>query len=175
MAQGAGYLALLRAGACRFSGERGVAAHKGEVRAYRSRRRRRTRFEADVLALGYGFVPSTELARQLGCRHRYVDRHVGYLATEAEADGRTSVEAVFAVGDGANLGGAVVARERAMLAADAMLRDLKGSGLAPPVVAGATGALRRAEAFQDALWTLFPAPPPIGAVRDDGSSAAAKG
>jgi glycine/D-amino acid oxidase-like deaminating enzyme len=171
MAEGARFLALLRArGVPVLWGARAVAAHgKDRFESVSVETREGVRaFEADVLALGYGFVPSTELARQLGCRHRYVDRHVGFLATEAEGDGRTSVEAVFAVGDGASLGGAVVARERATLAADAILRDLKGSGLASSVVAGANRALRRAEAFQDALWTLFRAPAAdLGAVRDE--------
>lgn len=116
------------------------------------------RFELDVLTLGHGLIPSTELARQLGCRHRFVDRHVGFLATEADREGRTSVEGVFAIGDGAVPGGAVVARTRAVLAADAILRGMGRPGLAPRLLAGAARALARAERFQGALWSLFEAP-----------------
>ena len=49
------------------------------------------RIETDVVALGHGFIPSTEIARQLGCRHVYIDKHIGYLATETEPDGRTNL------------------------------------------------------------------------------------
>ena len=48
------------------------------------------RIETDVVALGHGFIPSTEIARQLGCHHVYIDKHIGYLATETEPDGRTN-------------------------------------------------------------------------------------
>ena len=83
-------------------------------------------------------------------------RGAGYLATETDADGRTPVPGVFAVGDGATLGGARV-----------------GAGTRPPrrPGRGARPRLRRArrtrpldarcaraETFQDALWRLFAAP-----------------
>jgi glycine/D-amino acid oxidase-like deaminating enzyme len=118
----------------------------------------RRRLGANVLALHAGFVPSSELARQLGCRHAFVDCHVGYLATETDESGRTSIESIFAVGDGAQIGGAVVAQHRAVLAADAILRDLGRQELTTRAVASARRALRRALAFQDELWTLFSAP-----------------
>ena len=74
------------------------------------------RFEADTLCLGYGFIPSTELARMLGCEHRLADRHLGYLATVTGTDGATSLPGVFVVGDGADMGGSRVALARGTLA-----------------------------------------------------------
>jgi D-hydroxyproline dehydrogenase subunit alpha len=38
-----------------------------------------TRFECDTLAIGYGFVPSSELPRQAGCSHRWVPAAGGWV------------------------------------------------------------------------------------------------
>ena len=113
-------------------------------------------FEADALCVGYGFIPATELARMLGCAHRLVERHLGYLATATEEDGRTSLAGVFVVGDGADLGGARVALARGSLAGSAAARAL---GHAAPAAQKDLRALARSVAFQRALWTIFQAPP----------------
>ncbi|HTE37941.1 MAG TPA: FAD-dependent oxidoreductase, partial [Reyranella sp.] len=65
--------------------------------------------DADIVALGYGFSSSSELARSLGCRHHFVLRGSGSMETVTDADGRTSVPEVFAIGDGARFGGAQAA------------------------------------------------------------------
>ena len=113
------------------------------------------RFDVDVVALNMGFQPEVNLARALGVPHRFVDRGAGYLATETDVEGRTSVAGVFAVGDGAVLGGARVAMARGRLAGLAAAREL---GLAAREDGAAGVALARAEAFQDALWRVFAAP-----------------
>jgi glycine/D-amino acid oxidase-like deaminating enzyme len=110
----------------------------------------------DVVALNAGFQPETGLARALGLRHHFVDAGLGYLATDADEDGRTSLASVFAVGDGATLGGARVAMARGRLAGLAAARDL-GHMVPPDPVA--RRALRRALRFQDALWRIFPLQP----------------
>ncbi|HEY5409362.1 MAG TPA: FAD-dependent oxidoreductase, partial [Caulobacteraceae bacterium] len=115
------------------------------------------RFDVDVVALNMGFQPEVNLARALGVPHRFVDRGAGYLASETDANGRTTVAGVFTVGDGANLGGAHVARARGRLAGLAAAREL---GFAAPPDTAARTALARAEAFQAALWRVFAAPPP---------------
>jgi glycine/D-amino acid oxidase-like deaminating enzyme len=114
------------------------------------------RIEADVVALNLGFQPETGLARALGIPHRFVDTGIGHLATEADTDGRTALAGVFAVGDGAALGGARVALARGRLAGLAAARDL---GHAAPDEPATRVALARAEAFQTALRRLFAAPP----------------
>jgi glycine/D-amino acid oxidase-like deaminating enzyme len=114
------------------------------------------RLEADTLCLGYGFIPSTELARMLGCEHRLADRHLGYLATVTREDGATSVPGVFVVGDGADMGGSRVALARGTLAGAAAARNM---GLPTPAPLDVVGRLRRAEDFQQALWSLYAAPP----------------
>ncbi|HEX3398760.1 MAG TPA: FAD-dependent oxidoreductase [Acetobacteraceae bacterium] len=109
-------------------------------------------YEVDVVALNLGFQPETGLARALGARQRFVDVGLGHLASETDADGRTSVDAVFAVGDGASLGGSRVAMARGRLAGLAAARDL---GMSAPDEPATRSALAKALAFQDALWRLF--------------------
>jgi len=113
------------------------------------------RIEADVAALHLGFQPEVGLARALGIAHRFVDAGLGHLATETDEDGRTNLPQVFAVGDGAALGGVRVAMARGRLAGAAAARDL---GFTRPDDVPARAALRRALIFQDALWRLFQAP-----------------
>ena len=122
-------------------------------------------FDVDVVALNLGFQPETGLARALGAKQRFVDVGLGHLACDTDDDGRTSVPGVFAVGDGASLGGSRVAMARGRLAGLAAARDL---GLQAPDEPATRAALRRALAFQDALWTLFrPIRLRPGALTDD--------
>lgn len=113
------------------------------------------RIEVGLVALNAGFQPETALARALGAEHRFVDAGLGHLATLADEEGRTSVPGVFAVGDGAQFGGARIAMARGRLAGLAAARDL---GFAAPADAAAIRALARAVAFQRALWRLFTPP-----------------
>jgi glycine/D-amino acid oxidase-like deaminating enzyme len=107
----------------------------------------------DVVALNSGFQPEVNLARALGIPHRIGAN--GTLATKTEADGRTAIQTVFAVGDGAVFGGARIALARGRLAGRAAVRDL---GFSSPDDPQTRRALRRAEAFQHALWRLYAAP-----------------
>ncbi|MBD9665403.1 FAD-dependent oxidoreductase [Variovorax sp. VRV01] len=130
-------------------------AHPGNTRA----------FDVDTLCLGYGFIPSTELARMLGCEHRLTPRHLGYLATVTAEDGATSLPGVYVVGDGADMGGSRVALARGTLAGTAAARNL---GRAPLEPTEAIARLRKAMRFQQALWTIYQAPPvSLAAVPDD--------
>lgn len=114
------------------------------------------RIDADIVALGYGFSSSSELARSLGCAHRFVARGTGSMETVVDDDGRTSLEAVFAIGDGARFGGAQSAQAQGQVAAWAVAGDL-GLKVAEPIAARRT--VRRAARFQSALWDLFAAEP----------------
>ncbi|OUL99976.1 FAD-dependent oxidoreductase [Variovorax sp. JS1663] len=174
--QGWRYLRTLRARGVRVLWGHAVAAAEGQgslqaVEAARLDAHGRAlpdtarRFEADTLCLGYGFIPSTELARMLGCRHRLVDRHLGYPATVTREDGASSLEGVYVVGDGADMGGSRVALARGRLAGCAAARQL---GLHAPEPADAIDALHRAERFQQALWSIYAAPPvTLASVPDD--------
>ena len=68
---------------------------------------RRT-LKVDTICLGYGLVPSIELTRLAGCRHRY-EPFLGGWIPERNKDMQTSVGGVFAVGDGAGVAGSAVA------------------------------------------------------------------
>jgi glycine/D-amino acid oxidase-like deaminating enzyme len=121
--------------------------------------------EADILALGYGFAASSELARSLGCAHRFVSRGNGTMETVTDGNGRTSIPQVFSVGDGARFGGAQVALARGALAAAAVARDL---GLHPADTQAESRSLERAGRFQTALWQLFEAAPlPAQSIESD--------
>ena len=112
--------------------------------------------EADIVALGYGFASSSELARSLGCTHRFVARGMGSMETVTDDEGRTSIAEAFAIGDGASFGGADVARAQGAVAAAAIARDL---GLSANDARAARRTLKAARRFQSALWRLFEAAP----------------
>ena len=117
------------------------------------------RIEAGVAALNMGFQPETGLARALGCAQRFATdgpgAEIGRLETIADTDGRTDIAGVFAIGDGASIGGSRVAFARGRLAGLAAARDL---GFAVSDDAPAQRDLRRALDFQRALWRVFAAP-----------------
>jgi D-hydroxyproline dehydrogenase subunit alpha len=128
----------------------------GRVQAAHVAGRRLDRsYDVDVVTLNLGFQPETGLARALGVKQRFVDAGLGHLVSETDEDGRTSVAGVFAVGDGASLGGSRVAMARGRLAGLAAAHDLGFDAQDEPAT---RAALRRALAFQDALWTLFRPP-----------------
>ena len=63
------------------------AGRSSSIRRAMPRPPRALRFEADTLCLGYGFIPSTELARMLGCEHR-VGRPAPRLPRDRHRRGR---------------------------------------------------------------------------------------
>lgn len=116
-------------------------------------------FDVDAVCVGFGFLPSNEIARALGCRHRY-DEVTGSLVVERTANGRTSLDRVWVVGDSGGIAGARVAKGVGALAGAAVAADLDRR-LPAQVVAEAVTAERmrlRNERFQKALWRAFRAP-----------------
>jgi glycine/D-amino acid oxidase-like deaminating enzyme len=155
---GAAYLAQLRLAGVPVFWDTAILACEGDERFTALRVRGpggERRIEAGACALNMGFQPETGLARALGCAHRFVDQGLGRLETVTDGDGATDIPGIFAVGDGAALGGARVALARGRLAGLAAARAL---GHAAPVDAATPRALARAEAFQAALWQGFAAP-----------------
>ena len=169
MIRGAGYLwRLKRAGVPVFWSHMAIEAH-GETYLDaldiaplegdgRPQIERRQRLAADVVALGYGFIASTEIARALGCKMRVDARHLGSFAVDISKVGATSVEGVFAVGDGTYVAGAAAAMARGALAGTEVAGEL-GFRSAVGEAAKQHKRLAKAERFQHALWTLFRAPP----------------
>jgi NADPH-dependent 2,4-dienoyl-CoA reductase/sulfur reductase-like enzyme len=116
-------------------------------------------YDVDAVCVGFGFLPANEIARSLGCRHRYDDAS-GYLRVAADDTGRTSVPEVWAIGDSAGIEGARVARAAGVLAGAAVAADL-GRALPARIAAeraAAARARRRSQLFQNALWRVYQAP-----------------
>jgi NAD(P)H-nitrite reductase large subunit len=115
--------------------------------------------QADIVALGYGFLPSNELLRMIGCGQRW-DSAFGQLRTVRDDSCETDVKGVFAVGDCAGLGGAPAALCEGVIAAAAIAQRLTGT---VPAALEASAAQARADLarhrrFQNALWALYAAP-----------------
>jgi NADPH-dependent 2,4-dienoyl-CoA reductase/sulfur reductase-like enzyme len=148
--------ALVRAEGGRTVERAALARIDGEGRVIAGSERS---FDVDSICVGYGFLSSTELSRAAGCRHRF-DAKQHQLVAEHDGNGRTSVEHVWAVGDGAGVGGARIARALGTIAAADVLRSL-GVAARASLRADerrARRAYRTARRFQDALWTLYEAP-----------------
>jgi hypothetical protein len=114
-------------------------------------------FAVDAICVGFGFQPSNEIARALGCRHR-LDRRRGHLVAERDRDGRSSVSGLWIVGDSGGLGGSRVAQAGGTVAGASVARDLGREVKNPGEIADAIRTSVRAERFQDALWGLYRAP-----------------
>ena len=71
--------------------------------------------EVDLVCIGFGFVPNTELTELAGCRHQYVHELGGWVPIR-DVMMQTTVPGVFAVGDGAGIAGALVAVEAGRVA-----------------------------------------------------------
>jgi NADPH-dependent 2,4-dienoyl-CoA reductase/sulfur reductase-like enzyme len=82
---------------------------------WRPIRDRKVRVDVDLLVVGYGFVPSIELCDLAGCRIEYAQCLGGWVPVR-DSVMQTTVPGVFAVGDGAGVGGSVVAVEEGRIA-----------------------------------------------------------
>ena len=125
------------------------------------------RYEVDAVCMGYGFTPATELSRLIGCEHDYCAKR-GHLTTRRNDDCRTSIEAVFAVGDGAGFSGARAAEAEGQIAAISAAIDI-GITATSELLAKreqARRSLRQQQRFQSALWRLFEPHPPVMAAPD---------
>ena len=113
----------------------------------------RRRFEVDAVCMGYGFHPSNDLLRALDCRHEF-DAVRGQLVTVRDADCRTTLEHVHAVGDctgwrRAGRRGRGPHRRRRVCPIIGVCRACSGGGAPharppPPLPVGALAALQRA-------------------------------
>jgi len=69
----------------------------------------------DTLCVGYGFIPSVQLTRLLGCEHRHDALRGGWVPAHGD-DMQTSVPGVFVAGEVAGIGGAYAAIAEGWLA-----------------------------------------------------------
>ncbi|WNJ91797.1 NAD(P)/FAD-dependent oxidoreductase [Bosea sp. 685] len=109
-------------------------------------------FEADALCIGHGLVPGAEVTKLLRAEHRF-DRLRGGFVPVLDAYGRTTVERLFACGDGAGLRGAIIAEQAGRLAGLAAAHDAgavpadRFAQIADPILA----AISRGRPFSDAM------------------------
>ena len=113
------------------------------------------RIAVDMLLLHQGVVPNVNLAMAAGAVHRWNDRQLCWTPV-VDADGNTTVKGIAIAGDGAGIGGAIVAVERGRIAALVAVE-----ALAPERMkllssrSSISRALRRAERGRAFLDVLF--------------------
>ncbi len=116
-----------------------------------SRLEGRVRLRADVVGMSFGLRPNTELSQLAGCEHDY-DAGAGGWRVRRDAGFATSVTNVYAVGDGAGIGGVDTALAEGTILGHHLARRL---GTTTPILdAEATEARRQLPwlaAFRGAL------------------------
>ncbi|MEV0198075.1 FAD/NAD(P)-binding oxidoreductase [Nonomuraea sp. NPDC050691] len=110
---------------------------------------------ADLVALGWGFTPSLELALMLGADTRKdVD---GSLVVAVDGFQRSSADGVYVAGEATGVGGAVLATQEGRLSALALARSL-GRPVAPGLMGRLRGAIGRGRRFAAAMHRTYPVP-----------------
>ena len=109
--------------------------------------------EVDTVCLGYGFHPDNELLRLLGCGYDF-DPQRDQMVMRRDADCRTTVTGIFAVGDCVGTGGAAVAAADGVIAGLAAAREC-GFTCDNRIERTARRELIRHRRFQAALWSLY--------------------
>ncbi len=116
------------------------------------------RTEVDAVALGWGLKPETQLADLAGVPFAF-DRAQRLWLPECDAAGRTAVPGVFLAGDGASIGGSVMAELAGARAALAALGDDRSAAL--------DRAIAREARFRRALDLAYPYPHALAAAMPD--------
>lgn len=68
-------------------------------------------FDVDVICLGYGLIPNTDLTRLCGCAHEY-NAKLGGWVPKYDEHMETTVRGIFVAGDGCGVAGVKVALEQ---------------------------------------------------------------
>lgn len=111
--------------------------------------------DATALVLGYGFQPSTELARQAGCAMRWDDPKGGWIVAHDEMMQTTSF-GIYVAGEPTGVAGAEQSRAEGHLAGLAIANDLRVDGQVPKhQLADANRRVRSAARFSKVVQTLF--------------------
>jgi len=109
--------------------------------------------EVDAVCLGYGFHPDNELLRLLGCGYDF-DSQCDQMVMRRDADCRSTVAGIFAVGDCAGPGGAAVAAAEGVIAGLAAAREC-GFACDNRIERTARRELARHRRFQTELCSLY--------------------
>ncbi len=122
-------------------------------------------YACDAVGLGFHLRPEAQLADIAGCNF-FFDAPTRQWLPAVDADGRTSVSAVYLAGDGARLFGADGAEAAGELAALAVLKDL-GRSVQEQRIAQLRKTLARMDRFRLGLVDAFPWPYHIAASLPD--------
>ena len=123
---------------------------------------------ADTIITGYGFIPSTELSRLIGCAHDFVPAQGGYVPRR-DVEMQTTLPGVYAVGDSGGIGGAALASIEGQVAGLAASRRLGrlADQAASTLIAQLQPQLAREQRFARLLGRLFTPGPGLYALADD--------
>ncbi len=80
--------------------------------------------KAETVGIGYGFTPSTELARQLGCEHTVSEDEKFNLFAKRNMCGESSISNVYIVGDCGSINASKVAKAQGKLAGISILEQM---------------------------------------------------
>jgi thioredoxin reductase len=127
------------------------------------------RFAVDALCVGDGLVPGGEVPKLLRAQHRF-DRRRGGWVPVLDDDGRTSIEGLYAAGDGAGIRGADPAVHAGTIAG--LVASFEAGRLSAEDFARRTAEHRRALAklkpFSDAMADLMRLRPEhVGTIRSE--------
>ena len=113
-------------------------------------------FNCDILCMGYGFLPSNTLLRNLGCDFKY-DLFRKQLVIERSEKFETNKPGLYAVGDCAGLGGAYAACEEGVIAGINACSSLgfKISGRQAKEFKSSLKILKKQRKFQSGFWGLY--------------------
>lgn len=114
-------------------------------------------FDVDAVCVGLGFMPGNEIARLIGAQHTVDPATGGYVVTRTDR-GRTSIDGVWVVGDGAEVRGAKVAENAGVLVGADVAVSLGRPAGEVAGLAEARRGKRRHERFQRALWRVYEGP-----------------
>ncbi|WP_122767819.1 NAD(P)/FAD-dependent oxidoreductase [Pseudomonas trivialis] len=106
----------------------------------------------DGLAIGYGLLASTELARQAGCSVNWNPERGGWVVDHDDTM-RTSLEHIYVAGEPCGVAGAEMAHCQGRLAGTSIVAALRPDSTLSAI--SARRALGRAKPFADTVATFF--------------------
>jgi NAD(P)H-nitrite reductase large subunit len=114
------------------------------------------RIDATTLVLGYGFLPSTELARQAGCEMRWDSPKGGWVVAHDDRM-QTSSPGIYVAGEPTGVAGAEQSRAEGALAGAAIAEELGWAkrAAAGKAIAAARRKVRQAEHFSTVVQQMF--------------------
>ena len=131
---------------------------KATISSVKNSQERDISIDADIVCMGYGFLPSNALLRNLGCEHHY-DTDRRQLIVNRSENFETTATGIYAVGDCAGLGGAYAACEEGVIAGLHVATSFAKTPNQKQLTELARSRLKlnRHRRFQSGLWRLYSA------------------